>query len=332
LFNHFIKLLYLIQILMRYLKKILQLTFICVFFLTLLSACNENLSGVEGKPVEFNSKEVVKEAKQEPARTGRHVIKVSIASIVSPKYMKKYYWALFKLIANRLNLDVEFIQKENFTQVNEMLKQREVDLAFVCSGPYVKGKADFGMEIIAVPVVQGKKVYHAYTITNKNNDITSLGQLRNKIFAFTDPDSNAGCLVTTYYLSKFNETPEIYFKETFFTYSHDNSITAVAEGLVDGASVSSLIWEFINFINPRLTSCTRIIKKSPPYGMSPIVVHPSMEEEKKEKLRTLFFTLHEDPEGKKILDSMLIDRFEPGNDEDYNSIRDMQRQLDAQKS
>jgi phosphonate transport system substrate-binding protein len=179
-------------------------------------------------------------------------------------------------------------------------------------------------------VVQGEKVYHSYVIVNKNSGITSLGQLRNKIFAFTDPDSNTGCLVATYYLAEFNETPESYFKESFFTYSHDNSIKAVADGLADGASVDSLIWDFINIVNPpRLTSLTTIIKTSPSYGIPPIVVHPSMEEEKKEKLRTLFFTFHEDPEGKKILDSMLIDRFEPGNDEDYNSIRDMQRWLDA---
>ncbi|MBW1824163.1 MAG: PhnD/SsuA/transferrin family substrate-binding protein, partial [Deltaproteobacteria bacterium] len=143
---------------------------------------------------------------------------------------------------------------------------------------------------------------------------------------------NTGCLVTTYYLAEYNETPERYFKETFFTYSHDNSIKAVAEGLADGASVHSLIWDFINRVDPTLTARTNIIKKSPPYGMPPIVVHPSMEEEKKEKLRTLFFTLHEDPEGAKILNSMLIDRFEPGNDADYNSVREMKKFIDLHKS
>jgi phosphonate transport system substrate-binding protein len=259
-------------------------------------------------------------------------MRIAVATMISPKYIKKYYLDLFRLIGDRMNSEVEFIQKETYAQVNEMLKKRELDLAFVCSGPYVKGKADFGMEIIAVPVSQGEKVYHSYVIVNKNSGVHTLGQLRGKIFAFTDPDSNTGCLVTTYYLAEYNEIPESYFKETFFTYSHDNSIKAVAEGLADGASVHSLIWEFINRVDPALTSRTSIIKKSPPYGMPPIVVHPSMEEEKKEKLRTLFFTLHEDPEGAKILTPMLIDRFEPGNDTDYTTIREMKKFIDSHKS
>ena len=137
--------------------------------------------------------------------------------------------------------------------------------------------------------------------------------------------------MTIYYLAEYNKIPESYFKETFFTYSHDNSIKAVAEGLADGAAVNSLVWDFMNRVDPALTSRTSIIKKSPPYGIPPIAVHPSMEEEKKEKLRTLFFTLHEDPEGAKILNSMLIDRFEPGNDADYNSVREMQKFIDSKK-
>jgi phosphonate transport system substrate-binding protein len=317
---------------MKCFNKTLLFALIGGSFFALLPACDENLPEMRKTPVKVDFQDVIKKGTQEPATAERPVMRIAVAAIISPKYIQKYFLDLFKLIADRMDSDVEFIQQETYAQTNEMLEKMELDLVLVCSGPYVKGKADFGMEIIAVPVSQGEKVYHSYVIVNKHRGVQTLGQLRGKIFAFTDPDSNSGCLVTTYYLAEYNETPESYFKETFFTYSHDNSIKAVAEGLADGASVNSLVWDFINRVDPALTSRTSIIKKSPPYGMPPIVVHPSMEEEKKEKLRTLFFTLHEDPEGAKILNSMLIDRFEPGNDADYTTIREMKKFIDSHKS
>ena len=309
----------------------LLLTIMGGMLLTFLPACDENLPEVRKKTVKVDFQNLLDEGNQVPPEAGRPVMRVAIGTMISPKYIKKYYWDLFRLIGDRMDSDVRFIQKETYAEVNELLKQRKVDLAFVCAGPYVKGKADFGMEIIAVPVCQGERDYHGYIIVNNNSGIQTLEQLRGKIFALTDPDSNTGCLIAQYYLADYHETFESYFKETFFTYSHDNSIKAVSEGLADGASVHSLIWEFINKVDPALTSHTRIIKKSSPYGMPPIVVHPALEEEKKEKLRTLFFTLHQDPEGSQILNAMLIDRFEPGNDADYNSVREMQEFVASHK-
>jgi phosphonate transport system substrate-binding protein len=297
-----------------------------IFFLALLPACDENLPEVRKKTVKVDFRDIYTHDmlnKQGTFKTERPVMKVTIGTMISPKYIEKYYWDLFRLVGDRMNLDIDFIQRGTYAETNKLLKQRKVDIAFVCSGPYVQGHADFGMEIIAVPVSQGKRNYHSYFIVNRNSAIQNVSQLRNKIFAYTDPGSNTGYLVATYYLAEQNERPESYFKETFFTFSHDNSIKAVAEGLADGASVHSIIWEFLNIVNPELTSRTRIIEKSSPYGMPPIVVHPLMEEEKKERLRTLFFTLHEDQEGIEILNSMLIDRFEPGNDAEYSAVREM---------
>ena len=98
-----------------------------------------------------------------------------------------------------------------------------------------------------------------------------LADLRNYIFAFTDPDSNTGKLVPTYWLSLINERPETFFSKTIYTYSHDNAIMAVAKGLVDGAAVDGLIWEYYHHKNPVFTSETRIIRKSEPYGIPPLV-------------------------------------------------------------
>lgn len=63
--------------------------------------------------------------------------------------------------------------------------------------------------------------------------------------------------------------PESFFKRITYTYSHDNSILAVAKGLVDGAAVDGHKWEFYNAKNPYFTSKTRVIKKSDYFGSPP---------------------------------------------------------------
>lgn len=290
-----------------------------VFLSFSVTAAGDDLAGA---PVRIDFNDVVN---TNGTRAQSHsLLKIAVAAMISPKNTYKYYAELLRLIGERMDLQVMFIQKKTYSEVNEMLKENKLDLAFVCSGPYVSGRDDFGMEILAVPVCHGEKVYYSYFITSKKSGIRSFDDLRGKTFAFTDPLSNTGYAVPVYYLAKRNETPEFYFKKTFFTYSHDNSIRAVANGLADGAAVDSLIFDFMHVKNPELTAKTMVVDRSPPYGIPPVVVTPSMDPGMKENLKKVFFTIHQDPKGKQLLESLQIDRFEQGDDSDYNTIRELQ--------
>jgi phosphonate transport system substrate-binding protein len=120
------------------------------------------------------------------------------------------------------------------------------------------------------------------------------------------------------------ETPESFFRKYIFTYSHDNSIRSVAEKFVDGAAVDSLIWEYLNAKDPEWTAQTRIIYKSASCGIPPLVVSPEIGQEIKEKLRSAFLNMHNDPKGNAILKKVLIDRFTVIEDSAYDSIREME--------
>ena len=181
------------------------------------------------------------------------------------------------------------------------------------------------MEILAVPVAHGQKVYHSYILAQKDSAVANFDELRGKRFAFTDPKSNIGALVPRYMLAQRHESPESFFADSFFTYSHDNSIHAVAEGLADGAAVDSLIWEYLHATDATDTKRTRIVEKSPPYGIPPVVVHPAVDAGMKSLLRATFFALHADPKANPLLQELQIDRFEAGEDSMYDSVRQMQR-------
>lgn len=258
-------------------------------------------------------------------------LKVAIAAMISPKFTQNYYSELISIVAHKVGRKEEIIQKKTYAQVNELLEKKEIDLAFVCSGPYVDGKKKFGMQMLVVPVVHGKKIYYSYIIANKDSSISSFDDMRGKKFAFTDRNSNTGCLVPRYMLAMKSETPESFFSEVIYTNSHDNSIKAVAQGFCDGASVDHLIWEFINNTEPEYTNQTKIVQKSDPYGIPPIVVNSDMDESLKANLKKVFLSLDKDKNIKKILDKLQIDRFEEGDDSMYNTIREMKKWIKRTK-
>lgn len=264
------------------------------------------------------------------APTATKPLRIGMGGIITPKEGYRYYQQLQGYLAQQLNQPVQLVDRADYQELNRLLQTGGIEAAFVCAGPYVEGKQQFGMELIAMPLVNGKPVYHAYIIVHKDSPIQSLSQLKGKSFAFTDPLSNTGKLVPTYMLAQLKTTPERFFSRTTFTYGHDNSIKAVAERHVDGASVDSLIWDYTARKYPHLTANTRVIAKSEPYGIPPVVVRPGIEPALKQRLQQALLTAHQNPEGKAILDGMLIDRFVPGDDRNYDSIRAMNRWLAGQ--
>ncbi len=254
-------------------------------------------------------------------------LKVAVGAMISPKETFAYYRQLLDYIGRKLGREIQFIQRKTYGEINELLARNQIDLAFICSGPYVVGKEKHGFELMATAEVQNSHFYHSYLIVNKNSQYHSLADLRGQTFAFTDPDSNTGKLVPTFWLSQINETPETFFSKTIYTYSHDNAILAVAKGLVDGAAVDSLIWEYYQRKNPVFTSETRVIRKSEPYGIPPLVASQSLSLELKTRIRQELFDMHQEPKGKQIIGELMIDRFVHPRDEWYDSIRKINLKL-----
>jgi phosphonate transport system substrate-binding protein len=268
--------------------------------------------------VDFSKKMIEDQPGEEPRKGS--VIRVAVAAMISPRETVVYYHQLLDFIAKQLGHKIQLVQRKTYGEINELLKTGKIDLAFICSGPYATSRQTYGFEALAVPLVRGRHSYHSYLIVNQKSKYRDLSDLRGKTFAFTDPESNTGRLVPTYWLNQQQEKPEEFFSQIIYTYSHDNSIMAVATSLVDGAAVHEQIWEYFNHNNPTFTANTRIIKKSQPFGNPPVVASRYLSSRMKKDIQRLLMTMHHDPKGKKILDELMIDRFLYPEDKWYESI------------
>ncbi len=252
---------------------------------------------------------------------------VAIAGVLSPSKTLEDYRELFTYIGQKLDVQATIILKPTYAEINALIGGQFVDLGFVCSLAYVEGNQDFGMELLVVPQMHGETVYYSYLIVPVESSAQSLKDLRGTSFAFTDPLSNSGRLAPSYQLFLLDETPVSFFSRYIFTYSHDNSIMAVAGKLVDGAAVDSLVYEQLVASNPEIAAQTRVIARWGPYGMPPLVVSPALDPQLKQQLQEFFLDLHNSEEGTVILNNLGIDKFVVVSDDTYGSIREMKKEL-----
>lgn len=268
---------------------------------------------------------------EEEALDQSNPIKIAVGAVLTPEEGHGYYRQFLDYIGEKLHRSAEYIDRQTYSEINDLLRNTEVDMAFICSRPYVEGRDKFGLELLAAPMVNGKTVYHSYIIVSADSPATSLADLKKGTFAFCDPLSNTGHLAPIAMLNEIGETPESFFSKSVFSYAHDRTIKFVAQKIVDGGAVDSLVWQWANSVDSKYTSRTKVIARSDAFGIPPVVVPSSLDPELKRDLRNALLNAHLDRRGRTILSGMMIDRFVEIDDSAYDSIRRMKHALSPQK-
>jgi phosphonate transport system substrate-binding protein len=250
-------------------------------------------------------------------------LRVAVAAILSPQGNIESYGALADYLAAKLGRPVEIVQRRTYQEVNDLLEQGAVDVGFVCTSAYVAGRDDFGLRLLAAPEIDGEAVYYSTLIVPAGSAAQAITDLRGATFAFTDPISTTGRIYPTYLLRQLGLDPESFFADTFFTYSHDRAIEAVAKGVADGAAVDSLVLDYALAREPDLAARIKIIHRSPAFAIPPVVVSPKLPAVQMAELRNLLLTLDQDPEAGPVLAALGVDRFVLIDDAAYDSVRDV---------
>ncbi len=236
-------------------------------------------------------------------------LRVAVSSILSPKETLIVYQPLLQYLQNELGYPVVLLQRKTYKEVNELLEAGNADVAFVCSGGYVAGSQVFGMQLLAMPQVGGERTYQSVIITSKEIGASSIGDLQNRSFAFTDPMSFSGRIAPVYMLESRGLMSQQFFGRTFFTYSHDTAIKAVYDGIVDAAAVDSLIFTQAVAQNQDIAARVKIIDQSLAVGTPPVVVKPGTDKELTARLQELLLTMHQHEAGQKALAALHYDKF-----------------------
>lgn len=254
---------------------------------------------------------------------GQTTLRAGVASMITPVSAVRYYQQVVKYLGQKLGMQAEMIHRTTYDEIDIMLEEERVDVAFICSSPYVLDNEKFGAELLVAPVVDGKTSYQSKIIVHKDSSIDSFEELKGRSFVFVDPKSNTGRLYPTYLLAKKHTTPQAFFSNHMYSYSHNKSVEIVAKKRADGAAVDSIVYSYMLATNSPYVEETKVINSSQYFGIPPVVVPPNLPTLLKSALREIFLNMHNDPEGRTILNAMKIEKFVEVPDSNYDAIRAM---------
>lgn len=248
-------------------------------------------------------------------------LRFAIAPVVSPGSSLRAYQPLVDLVGHRCGRRAQFITRGSYAEVADLLRTRQCDVALVCTYVYVQGQREYGLTAIAAPVVHGAESYHSVIIVPLANRATGLLELGGQRFASSDLLSTSGWVWPAQWLRTQGRDPATFFGRHVVTGSHDRSVQAVLRGQADAAAVDSIVYADMAAADAGVAAGTQVVQRSPPFGMPPIVCHPQLDAELRERVRTVLLGLHADAEGRAVLATVGFDRFDIPDDGRYEGVR-----------
>ena len=206
------------------------------------------------------------------------------------------------------------------------VRQAEVDFAFLCGLPYVRLKRDnAGVEALAAPIVQGERyeerpIYFSDLIVPAHSPATAFADLRGRSWAYNEPDSHSGYLITLSTLVEMGETPA-FFERWEMTGLHQESIRRVAAAEVEGSAVDSHVLAVELRDHPELAEQIRVIGTLGPSTIQPLVATAAVGLALRADVTEIVAGLGSIAAERDRLSAGLVERFVAIDDSAYADIR-----------
>lgn len=252
------------------------------------------------------------------------------ATYLAPRIQPVYDFVA-KRVGEKLHRPTRLIVGESFDQV----RRAEVDFAFLCGLPYVRIKREnpAAAEVIAAPVVEGERheqrpIYFSDVIVPASSSATVFADLRGRSWAYNEPDSHSGYLITLSTLVEMGETPE-FFERWEMTGFHQESIRAVAAGRIEGSAVDSQVLGVELRDHPELAAQIRVIGTLGPSTIQPLVATAAVPPRLRQEVTEIVAGLGSTASERRCLSAGMVERFVPIDDSAYADIRAKLRGVEA---
>jgi len=202
----------------------------------------------------------------------------------------------------------------------ERVGEGRMDIAYLGPASYIKITHDYGDQVILTCLeINGSPFFHGMIIARQDSSIKNLSDLRDKKFAFGDPNSTMSHLVPRYLLFKAG-VPVEKMKHHEFLGSHHNVALGVLGGYYDAGGVKEGVYH--EYKDRGL----KMLAKSPPIAEHLFVARKDLPPETIDKLRQLLVGLKDTAILSSIKDS--VTGMAEVKDDDYETLRTILKQFD----
>jgi len=237
-------------------------------------------------------------------------------SIDQKKPLKDY-------LAAAIGQPVELVIPTNYNATVEALGNSSLDIAYLGGLTYLKAHQQYGVR----PLVQRETdlQFHSLFITQAGSSINSLADLKGKNFAFGDINSTSGHLMPYLAMKNAGLDPD---KDLKFRYSgsHPATAKAVEAGAVDAGALDETVFQQVTSNKDVDPSKVRVFYTTPPFVDYVWVARRDVNPALAEKVAQAFLRLQA-PRDQAILDILRGAKFVRANDQEYETLRGVAKQL-----
>jgi phosphonate transport system substrate-binding protein len=259
------------------------------------------------------------------AQSSQQKILIGILPEMNVFRQKQRFKLLGEYISKKTGVPVEFTILSRYGNIVDRFTAEKMDGAFFGSFTGALAIKKLGVVPLARPVnLDSTSTYHGYLFVRKDSGITGVKEMKNKRMAYVDRATTAGYIFPLAYLKENGiKDTDHFFSETFFAGSHDAAINAVLIRKADIGAAKHSIYDRERKRDPRVDSELTILAESQRVPSNGLCVRKDLNETLKSKLKSVLLGLHEDPDGKVVLQEFGALRFIETTAGDYQPVLEM---------
>lgn len=233
---------------------------------------------------------------------------------------------LIEYLSRQTGIRIELLVAEDYVDLVNKFKNDELDLALFGGFSFLLANENQQAEPLVMRDID--RHFTSYFISQAGVDASNVIDFQKKRFAFGSRYSTSGHLMPRYFLMRRNIIPEEFFSEVIYSGQHDATIKLIDEGKADLGVANGVIVDQMYQSGKIDESRIKILSKTPLYSDYVWVTQSKLPESIKDRLLDAFLSLSfENPEHRKIFDSVGGKAYYPASIVDYIALEAIARQL-----
>jgi phosphonate transport system substrate-binding protein len=265
--------------------------------------------------------------------TAENPIKLFFVPSVDLKVIEDSSKKLKDYLESQTNYKFEVSIPQNYIAVVEAFGTSRADIAALNTFGYILAHDKYQVQAFVTVLRHGSSTYQSQFIARTAGSVKKIEDLKGKKIAFVDPASTSGYLLPLKMLKDKSIVPS----ESVFAMKHDNVVSMVYNGQVDGGATfysppeGGVIEDARKLVKtqyPDVEQKISIIQLSDPIPNDPIVFRKDLPEDMKTKITDVFMSYIKTEDGKKAFKAIYgVDDLKLASDKDYDSVRTMLKSL-----
>ncbi|MDA3833694.1 MAG: phosphate/phosphite/phosphonate ABC transporter substrate-binding protein [Spirochaetales bacterium] len=237
---------------------------------------------------------------------------------------KKRYEPLLAQLAKELDVSIEVSILPRYGNIIDSFNELGLDGAFFGSFTGAMAIKKLGVEPLARPqYVGGASTYYGIVFVKKGSGIRTAEDLRGKQMAFVDRATTAGYLLPLAYFQSLGiDDYKTWFKEYYFSGTHEDAINDVLNGFADIGAAKNTVFYRLATVNSRISKELEILATSPHVPANGLAVRHDLDNDLKQGLKQKLLEMDQHAEGRQILAGLKIEKFIETTKEDYQPVLD----------